>query len=96
MKVAVCPLVVCLAALGLAHGGLVPIDVHEESSWRDVLPIAIERARKDGAKLTMMTVVQHVEINMPGVPSPEKIYPQLRVAARERPRQTTSGWPRAK
>ena len=63
---------------------LVPIDVHEESSWQEVLPIAIERARKDGTGLTMMTVVQHVEINMPGVPAPEKIYPQLRAAARER------------
>jgi nucleotide-binding universal stress UspA family protein len=68
----------------MAKKVLVPIDVHEESSWRDVLPIAFERACKDGAGLTMMTVVQHVEINMPGVPAPEQIYPQLRAAARER------------
>jgi nucleotide-binding universal stress UspA family protein len=32
----------------------------------------------------MMTVVPHVELNMPGVLSPEKIYPQLREAARAR------------
>ncbi|MEM7022561.1 MAG: universal stress protein [Pseudomonadota bacterium] len=63
---------------------LVPIDIHEESSWREILPIAFERARSDGADLTAMTVVQHVEINMPGVLSPEKIYPQLRAAAGER------------
>ena len=63
---------------------LVPIDIQEESSWREVLPIALERARGDGAELTAMTVVQHVEINMPGVLSPEKIYPQLRAAAQQR------------
>jgi nucleotide-binding universal stress UspA family protein len=68
----------------MAKKVLVPIDIHEESSWREVLPIAFERARNDGAELTVMTVVQHVEINMPGVPAPEQIYPQLKQAARER------------
>ena len=63
---------------------LVPIDIHEESSWQNVLPIAIDHGRRYDADLHMMTVVPHVEINMPGVLAPEKIYPQLRDAAKAR------------
>lgn len=63
---------------------LVPIDIHEESSWQNVLPIATDHARRYDADLHMMTVVPHVEVNMPGVLSPEKIYPQLKEAARAR------------
>lgn len=63
---------------------LVPIDIHEESSWQNVLPIAIDHARRYDADLHMMTVVPHVELNMPGVLAPEKIYPQLRDAAQQR------------
>ena len=63
---------------------LMPIDIHEESSWQNVLPIAVDHARRYDADLHIMTVVPHVELNMPGVLSPEKIYPQLRDAAQQR------------
>ncbi len=36
---------------------LVPIDIHQESSWTKALPTAIEFAKKDGAKLYLFTVV---------------------------------------
>jgi nucleotide-binding universal stress UspA family protein len=62
----------------------VPIDVHEDSTWRDVLPIALDQARHTGAELHVMTVVEPVQMNMPGVPSPEVISQQMQTANRER------------
>ena len=63
---------------------LVPIDIHEESSWHDVLPIAIDQARHAGAELHVMTVVEPVQMSMPGVPSPEEISRQLQATTGER------------
>lgn len=60
---------------------LVPIDLNEESSWRQVLPVAIDNARHTGAGVHVMTVVPRIEINMPGVPLPEQVNPRLREAA---------------
>ena len=36
---------------------VVPIDLDEESSWRKVLPVAVDYARHTGAELHVMTVV---------------------------------------
>ena len=63
---------------------LVPIDTHEESSWRGVLPIAFDQARHAGAEVHVMTVVEPVQMSTPGVPSPEEISRQLQAATRER------------
>jgi len=61
---------------------LVPVDTHEESSWQDVLPVAVDQARHYGAMLHLVTVVEHVEINLPGVPAPREISEKRRDAAR--------------
>ncbi len=36
---------------------LLPIDLHDESSWKKALPTALETCRSFGAKLHVMTVV---------------------------------------
>ena len=36
---------------------IAPIDLEEESSWRKVLPVAVDYARHTGAELHVMTVV---------------------------------------
>ncbi len=53
---------------------LVPIDLHEESSWLEVIPKAVDEARHTGAELYFVTVIPHVELNMPGVPIPENLH----------------------
>lgn len=49
---------------------LVPIDTAEKSSWHRVLPLAVEQARLFGATLHVTTVVEHLEIDLPDLPSP--------------------------
>ena len=48
---------------------LVPVDTTEESSWQGVLPLAVEQARRFGATLHVTTVVEHVDIDLPDLPS---------------------------
>ncbi|MGH6948155.1 MAG: universal stress protein [Kiloniellales bacterium] len=36
---------------------LLPVDLHDESSWRKALPVAVKLAEAFGAKLQVMTVV---------------------------------------
>jgi len=36
---------------------LIPIDLAHESSWRTALPVAVQHARHEGAKLHVLTVV---------------------------------------
>jgi nucleotide-binding universal stress UspA family protein len=60
---------------------LVPLDTREESSWRRALPVALDLARHHGADLHLMTVIEPVEINLPGVPAPEEITRRRRDAA---------------
>ena len=56
---------------------LVPIDLHEESSWLEIIPKAVDQARHVGAELYFLTVIPHVELNMPGVPVPEDLHKML-------------------
>jgi nucleotide-binding universal stress UspA family protein len=60
---------------------LVPIDTAEESSWRRVLPLAVDQARRYGATLHVTTVVEHVEIDLPDLPSPGDISQRRRQGA---------------
>jgi len=50
---------------------LVPVDLGEESSWRQVLPIAVDYARSAGAKLHLMTVIPEIDFSLPAVRLPK-------------------------
>ncbi|MCP4328648.1 MAG: universal stress protein [Alphaproteobacteria bacterium] len=63
---------------------LVPIDLHEESSWGEVLPVAVDEVRHRGAELNLLTVVPKVELNMPGVPVPENLEDMFQKSTLER------------
>jgi nucleotide-binding universal stress UspA family protein len=52
---------------------LVPLDTREESSWLRALPVAVDLARHHGASLHLTTVIEPIEINLPGVPAPEEM-----------------------
>ncbi len=43
---------------------LVPIDLHEEGSWREALPVAVDHARSHGARLHVATVVPDVTLTL--------------------------------
>ena len=75
----------------MAERILVPIDTHEESSWRDVLPVAVAQAGLDGGTLHVMTVVEHVEVNLPGVPAPQEISRKRRDQAARKLAELTRG-----
>lgn len=45
---------------------LLPIDLNEESSWTRALPVAVEYARKFGARLHVMTVVPEFGMSIVG------------------------------
>lgn len=51
---------------------LVPIDLDERSSWR-ALPVAVEQARIKAVPLLVLSVVEHVDIDLPDLPSPGEI-----------------------
>jgi nucleotide-binding universal stress UspA family protein len=51
---------------------LVPIDVEEMSSWR-ALTVGVEQARLLAAPLLVLAVVEHIEIDLPDLPSPAEI-----------------------
>jgi len=44
----------------------VPVDINQESSWKLALPQAIEFAKKDGAKLSLFTVVPDLAMTVAG------------------------------
>lgn len=50
------------------HNILFPIDLNHESSWKPVLPVAVELARSRDASLHVMTVVPKLK-GTPGLPS---------------------------
>jgi nucleotide-binding universal stress UspA family protein len=51
---------------------LVPIDLRQESSWRTALPIAIDQARRYGARLHLMTVVPDITLTLAAAHIPEE------------------------
>ena len=36
---------------------LLPIDLNQESSWREAIPVAAKMAKENGAKLHVLTVI---------------------------------------
>lgn len=52
----------------MSHNILFPIDLEHESSWKPVLPIAVELARARAATLHVMEVVPQIK-GAPGLPA---------------------------
>ena len=57
----------------MASTVLVPIDTLEESSWREVLPVAVDHARQHDSTLHLATVLEQMQMNLAGLPSADVI-----------------------
>lgn len=63
---------------------LVPVDLRQESSWRPALPIAIDQARRYGARLHLMTVVPDITLTLAAAHIPKEANRRVVEDARRR------------
>lgn len=62
---------------------LVPVDLADESSWRAVMPVAVDQARHYGATLHLMTVVD-INLDITAVRLPEDFNKKYRKETEQR------------